>query len=189
MTIASVKTSNSIDQAVCLLHSGGIIAYPTEYCFGLGCDPRNDRAIERLLKVKHRHPEQGVILIASSVDQVSMYVDLGASPILSTVLDSWPGPNTWLLPALNNVSAWVKGHHSTVAVRVTAHPISQQLCAGFGGAIVSTSANRHGKPALLDARSVNNDMGSELDIVVDELVGGASSASVIRDGITGKQLR
>jgi len=189
MTIASAKTTKDVDQAALALRAGGVIAYPTEYCFGLGCNPQDDKAIARLLDIKQRRPEQGVILIAASIEQVSMYVDLDASPILSTILESWPGPNTWLLPALSSVSTWVKGQHTTVAVRVTSHQVSKQLCADFGGAIVSTSANRHGQPALLTAQSVREDMGAELDIIVDELVGGADSASTIRDGLTGKQLR
>jgi len=185
----SVKTTQNIKQAAGLLQSGGVIAYPTEYCFGLGCDPRDEKAIERLLKIKDRRSEQGVILIAASIEQIAVYVDLDASPIASEIRDSWPGPNTWILPALAGVSTWVKGHHSTVAVRLTAHSLSQQLCTAFGGAIVSTSANRHGQPAMIDAQSVAREMGGELDMVVDELVGGASSASTIRDGMTGKRLR
>ena len=184
-----MQNTKDIDNAVQSLQAGGVIAYPTEYCFGLGCDPKNEQAIARLLEIKQRRPEQGVILIASSVEQVSEYVDLDASDLRQDILDSWPGPNTWLLPAREHVSTWVRGKHKTVAVRVTAHQTSQQLCDQFGGAIVSTSANRHGQPALLDSQSVGDEMGDELDYIVDQLVGGASSASTIRDGLTGKQLR
>jgi len=184
-----MQNKKSTELAVQALKSAGVIAYPTEYCFGLGCDPKNDQAIAKLLKIKQRQPEQGVILIAASVEQLIAYVDLQASDLMPDILASWPGPNTWLLPALEGVSTWVRGRHQTVAVRVTAHKTSQQLCHMFGGAIVSTSANRHGQPALLDAQSVRDEMGGELDYIVDHVVGGASSASTIRDGITGKQLR
>lgn len=185
----TMQDIREIDCAVQALHEGGVIAYPTEYCFGLGCDPRNEQAIARLLEIKQRRPEQGVILIAGSVSQIAEYVDLQSSDLLPDILASWPGPNTWLLPALDDVSTWIRGQHQTVAVRVTAHTASQQLCDTFGGAIVSTSANRHGHPAFLNSQSVHNEMGRELDYIVDQLVGGASSASTIRDGITGKQLR
>ena len=189
MTTSSALITNNIEQTSHALKKGGVIAYPTEYCFGLGCDPQNAQAVERLLKVKGRTRDQGVILIAGSVEQVIEYVDLDASPIREQILASWPGPNTWILPALPVVSSWIKGKHSGVAVRVTAHKTSQQLCAAFGGALVSTSANRHGHVALLDSVSVSNEMNTELDIILDELVGGAASASTIRDGMTGKQLR
>ena len=189
MSSKSEQLSKKIDLAVAALSTGGVIAYPTEYCFGLGCDPTNQVAVQRLLKIKRRQPEQGVILIASSVAQVEEYVDLQVSPFSSEILNSWPGPNTWVLPARNNVSSWVKGTHAGVAVRVTHNPICKALCNQYGGAIVSTSANRHGQSALLNAKSVIDEMGSELSYVIDELVGGAQSPSSIRDGLTGQQLR
>jgi len=189
MTVLSEKRSTDTGIIANAITRGGVVAYPTEHCFGLGCDPRNEQAIKRLLAIKQRNPEQGVILIAASIEQVRSFVDLDASPLRDQILASWPGPNTWILPALDTVSSWVKGQHKGVAVRVTAHQHSQQLCAEFGGAIVSTSANRHGAPALLTASAVDNEMGAELDVILDEPVGGAAHASTIRDGITGCQLR
>ena len=128
-------------------------------------------------------------MIASSIDQVKEYVDLDSSPLLNTILESWPGPNTWVLPARAHVSNWIKGKHRSVAVRVTNNAVSKALCSSFGGAIVSTSANRHQQPALLNAQAVIDEMGSELSYVLCELVGGAKAASTIRDGMTGQQLR
>ena len=183
------QLDDKIDSAVAALNSGGVIAYPTEYCFGLGCNPEDQIAVQRLLKIKQRQPDQGVILIASSTAQVEEYVDLQASPHLSNILDSWPGPHTWVLPARKKASPWVKGKHAGVAVRVTNNSICKALCSQYGGAIVSTSANRHGQPALLDAKSVVAEMGDELSYVIDELVGGAQSPSSIKDGLTGQQLR
>ncbi len=189
MTSSSEKIDHKLSLAISALNTGGVIAYPTEYCFGLGCDPDNDNAIEHLLKIKQRKADQGVILIASSIEQIERYVDLHASPIVDDILASWPGPNTWVLPAHKAVSPLVKGRHTGVAVRVTKNGVSQKLCAQYGGAIVSTSANRHGQSAILNAKSVIAEMGDELSYVIDETVGGAKSASTIRDGITGQQLR
>lgn len=189
MSSSSFHLSDTIRLAVTALKIGGVIAYPTEYCFGLGCDPMNEPAIQRLLKIKKRQPEQGVILIASSIKQVEAYVDLQSSPILNDILASWPGPSTWVLPARPHVSNWVKGKHSGVAVRVTDNMVSKELCVHYGGALVSTSANRHGESALLTAEAVSNEMGAELSYVLNQLVGGAKTASTIRDGMTGKQLR
>ena len=186
---SALNISEKIKFAVAALNDGGVIAYPTEYCFGLGCNPQNQQAIENLLKVKQRQPEQGVILIAASVEQVERYVDLQASPFIDEILASWPGPYTWILPARESVSTWVRGKHLGVAVRVTNNEISKQLCAQYGDAIVSTSANRHGQAAIVNAQSVIDEMGDELSYVLDEPVGGAQSASTIRDGMTGLKLR
>ena len=189
MAVSIDKLTNDVNAVARAVTGGGVIAYPTEYCFGLGCDPNDDPAIDRLLVIKQRSPDQGVILIASSIEQAAVFVDLDSSPLREEILASWPGPNTWILPALETVSTKVKGIHSGVAVRVTAHVHSQQLCSEFGGAIVSTSANRHGQPALLSAQAVEREMGTELDLILDQPLGGANKASNIRDGLTGHQLR
>lgn len=186
---ADLDMKGKVSAAVNALNNGDVIAYPTEHCFGLGCDPNNQQAIEHLLKIKQRQPEQGVILIAASIEQIECYVNLQSSPYLDEILASWPGAYTWVLPARDHVSSWVKGRHQSVAVRVTNNKISKELCTQYGGAIVSTSANRHGQAAMLDAKSVIGEMGDELAYVLDEPVGGAQSASTIRDGMTGSKLR
>jgi len=90
---------NSLDNAVGTLNDGGVIAYPTEFCFGLGCDPRDARALKKLLDIKQRKAEQGVILIAGALDQVEHYAEFASLPNAAEIKASWPGPNTWLLPA------------------------------------------------------------------------------------------
>jgi len=181
--------NSEISNAINALRDGGVIAYPTEYCFGLGCDPRNEQAIEKLLAIKQRKRDQGVILVAANIEQVADYALLDSVPLLQQVKDSWPGPNTWILPTKPGVSSWVKGLHSSIAMRVSAHPVCQQLCQEFEHAIVSTSANRHGQESLLSADDVRGQFASDLDYIVDLEVGGAAHASTIRDAITGKQLR
>ena len=183
------QQSAQISAAVAVLGNGGVIAYPTEHCFGLGCDPRDSAALAKLLRIKQREKSQGVILIAADLDQVALYGDLAQTPNLKDITDSWPGPNTWLFPAGPDVSEWVRGRHSSVAMRVPGLPLARELCREFGHPIVSTSANRHGQPALLTAEQVRADMGEELDYVVDAPVGGADRPSVIRDALTGSVLR
>ena len=178
-----------IENAVTALRAGGVVAYPTEFCYGLGCDPQNDNALERLINIKQRQAEQGVILIAAELDQVYQYAELDSLPLVQQIKESWPGPNTWLLPVRESVSNMVSGRHSTVAMRVTAHPASRLLCQEFGGAIVSTSANRHAQNELLTAREVEAEMGVELDYIVNAPLGGASKPSAIQHGISGEQLR
>lgn len=181
--------NSEIANAVSTLRSGGVIAYPTEYCFGLGCDPRNERAIKRLLAIKERNRDQGVILVAANIQQVADYALLDNVPLLQQVKNSWPGPNTWILPTKPDVSNWVKGLHTSIAMRVSAHPVCQQLCQQFEHAIVSTSANRHGQDALLNVKDVRGEFADELDYIVDLEVGGAGRASTIRDAINGTLLR
>jgi L-threonylcarbamoyladenylate synthase len=181
--------SDSVNEAVEVLKKGGVIAYPTEYCYGLGCDPCNDTAVQRLLRIKHRPVEKGLVLVASNQAQVEEYADLQASPLLTKILASWPGPHTWLLTATDNVSALIRGEHTSVAIRWSDHPSIQRLCALFGGAIVSSSANRLACPELMSAEQVQGELGSELDLILDAPLGGVSQASSIRDGVTGIRLR
>lgn len=179
----------NIEDAVSRLKNGGVIAYPTEYCFGLGCDPRNRNAVERLLGIKQRSVEQGVILVASNIEQVREYALLDGLARLSEIQESWPGPVTWLLPCSDNVPDWIRGKHSKIAIRLSAHKTVSALCDAFEGAIVSTSANRHGQAELLISSHVENEMGHELDAIVDQPVGGAKQASQIRDAISGESIR
>lgn len=175
--------------AIAALSKGGVIAYPTEYCFGLGCDPRNDASMQKLLDIKRRKAEQGVILIAADLDQVRLYADLEQLPNLETVTSSWPGPNTWLLPAKPETPALVRGKHTSIAMRIPDHAFCLSLLTQYGHPLVSTSANRSGETEHLSAADVARDLGSECDYIVDVPVGGASSPSTIRDAITGNTLR
>jgi L-threonylcarbamoyladenylate synthase len=179
----------ALEQAVAVLRQGGVIAYPTESVYGLGCDPDNAAAIRKLLALKQRSPDKGLILIAADFAQLAPYLDeIGASR-QQAVLASWPGPVTWLWPARPTVSRLLRGAHDTLAVRVTAHPIAAQLCRRFGKALVSTSANRSGQPPARDAATVREQFGSDVDYVVDAPTGGLARPTTIRDAVTGEVLR
>ena len=171
------------------MHSGGIIAYPTESCFGLGCDPSNTNAIRKMLQLKKRKREKGLILIASNTKQLEPWVNLRASPRYEEIIASWPGPHTWILPGSVSLNRWLVGIHSGLAVRVTAHPVAATLCELFGGPIVSTSANIQGKSALKSAQQVQKCYGGRLQGMVYGKIGNMVRPSEIRDGISGKLLR
>lgn len=175
--------------AVAVINDGGVIAYPTEYCFGLGCDLADENAVERIFKIKRRLREQGLILVCSNLSQVRQVAHLDDLPRIDQIKASWPGPTTWLLPIKAGLPNWISGKHDTVAVRVSAHPFVQALCNAWGSAIVSTSANRHGQPALLNAKSVTLTMGAELDFVVDQAVGSQTKPSQIYHALSGERLR
>lgn len=181
----------NLTQAVSALRAGGVVAYPTEAVWGLGCDPRDEAAFTRLFALKQRPPSQGVLLIAADFGQVERYIDLAAVPdeILQQVRASWPGPHTWIFPRAATVPAWVAGAHAGIALRITAHEPAAALCRAFGGALVSTSANPHGQPPARDAATVAEYFGDALDGVLDAPLGGQSSPTVIRDALSGAIIR
>lgn len=175
----------SLKHAAHVIREGGIVAYATEHCFGLGCDPRNERAVMRLLHIKRRPPEKGLILIAAYADQLAPYV----ATIPAHVSATWPGPYTWLLQPQPHVPHWVTGAHPRIAVRVTAHPQAAALCRAAGMAIVSTSANRSGEHPARTFRDAVRRLGGEVDYVLPGRVGGLPAPSTIRDAVTGETLR
>ena len=127
------------------LSRGGLIAYPTESCYGLGCDPDNRTAVLRLLKLKQRPQHKGLILIAAGYKQVSRFL-LPLTPDEQQRLASAGAQAiTYLMPARHSAPRWLRGSHDTLAVRITAHPQAAQLCRGVNSALVSTSANRSGQ--------------------------------------------
>ncbi|MFH2133598.1 MAG: Sua5/YciO/YrdC/YwlC family protein [Pseudomonadota bacterium] len=129
------------------LKRGGVIAYPTESCYGLGCDPRNRRAVQRILKLKQRPQRKGLILIASDYHQVETFIQpLTAAEQLRLQQDGAQAV-TYLMPAKPSCPRWLRGEHASMAVRLTAHPFAQQLCRSVDSALVSTSANRSGMRA------------------------------------------
>lgn len=126
------------------LQNGGVIAYATESCFGLGCDPRNYRAVQKILRIKGRPQSKGLILIASEFAQLQSCLAPLSQNERQMLAGFWPGPTTLLLPAARRVPHWLTGKHSSLAVRVTAHPDAARLCHALNMALVSTSANRAG---------------------------------------------
>jgi L-threonylcarbamoyladenylate synthase len=184
-------TLSQLDEAATLLHGGGVFAYPTEAVFGLGCDPDDATAFERLFALKRRSPEQGVLLIAADFAQIERYIDTAkvTDEIMQQARDSWPGPHTWIFPRSAEVPAWVAGTHAGIALRITAHEPAAALCRAFGGALVSTSANPHGEPPARSVRTVENYFADVLDGLLDAPLGGQSDPSVIRDALSGAIIR
>lgn len=171
------------------IHSGGVVAYPTEAVYGLGCDPLDGDAVFRLLAIKQRPLAQGLILIGADFSQLAPYVGPVSAPVMKRIRASWPGPVTWLLPATPGCPWWLCGAHETIAVRVTAHPLAAALCRAAGHALVSTSANRHGRPAARTHLQVERQLGAELDYVLTGKVGPRKHPSEIRDALSGRIVR
>lgn len=178
----------TIRRAASVLHQGGVVAYPTEAVFGLGCDPRNEDAVLRLLAIKQRPVDKGLILIAASQSQLSDYIEPPDSAVQARLDASWPGPITWLLPARQDTPRWLRGQHADLAVRVTAHPLAAALCNAFGGAIVSTSANLSRRPPARSTLQVYLRCPGT-DHVLHGKTGGRMRPSEIRRGRDGQRIR
>jgi len=168
---------------------GGLIAYPTEAVYGLGCDPRNGAVVRRLLALKARPEGKGLILIAADWSQLEPYVLPLEPERMAAIRATWPGPVTWLLPARRETPRWLIGDHATLAVRVTAHPLAAALSRRWGGALVSTSANLAARPPARTPLGVRRALGVGLDYILAGPCGGAARPSSIRDGLTGGVLR
>ncbi len=181
----------SLAEALTALHTGGVIAYPTEGVWGLGCDPCNESAVLRLLAIKQREVDKGLILVASQFEQLRSFVDFTALPAdrLAEVLASWPGPHTWVMPAARATPRWITGAHDSVAVRISAHPQVVELCNAFGGALVSTSANRAGQPAPSRRDALDPAVIIAVDGVTGGETGGLATPTAIRDALGGHTLR
>ncbi len=177
-----------IKNAVRHLNAGAVIAYPTEAVYGLGCDPLNEAAVMSLLEIKQRPIEKGLILIAASLEQLCPYLVLDQT-IIERITPTWPGPVTWVIPAQPWVPKWLTGDHQSLAVRVTNHPIANDLCAQFGSPLVSTSANPTTRPAIKASRKLLKTFAGADIFIVHGNVGELKQETAIYDAVSGKQLR
>ncbi|GAB1406711.1 Sua5/YciO/YrdC/YwlC family protein [Thermomonas brevis] len=180
-----------LDAAIAALRAGGVIAYPTEGVWGLGCDPRDEAAVRRLLALKQREVGKGLILVAADIAQLADYIDLSAldDATRAALAASWPGPHTWIVPASARAPRWITGDHDGIAVRVSAHPQVVALCDAFGHALVSTSANIASEPAPRTRAELDPRILAGVDAICDGETGGLAQATPIRDARDGRQLR
>lgn len=172
------------------LQQGELIAYPTEAVYGLGCDPDNEVAVHKLLALKNRPVEKGLILVGKTYSQLLPYIDDTKVPMYmrTEIFSSWPGPVTWLLPAAKSAPEWVTGGSDLIAVRVSQHPVVSQLCELFGKPLISTSANLSGQKPAISAIQLTQQFDETL-LLVDGPLGGATKPSQIRHGVSGKTIR
>ena len=176
-----------IRRAARVLDDGGVIAYPTEGVYGLGCLPDDYAAVSRILEIKGRDPGKGLVVIAATLAQVDDWIELPPNPPdLSSSIDK---PVTWILPATDAVPWWIRGEHAGVAVRLTAHPVANALCEAAGSPLVSTSANVSGHPPARNPYILRRQFSRLVDCIVPGRCGPAGSASEIRDLVSGKVLR
>ncbi|CAM3797432.1 L-threonylcarbamoyladenylate synthase type 1 TsaC [Rahnella victoriana] len=184
------ETENTLSTVLEALRGQQVIAYPTEAVFGLGCDPDSEQAVEALLALKKRPKDKGLILIADSYQQLLPYIDDSSltEQQLQHIWSFWPGPVTWVMPAKPSTPDWLTGRFSSLAVRVTDHPLVKELSQKFGKPLVSTSANLNGQPPCRLSDEVRRQFGNDFP-VLNGHVGGRDNPSEIRDAITGNLIR
>lgn len=178
-----------IDEAARVIAAGGIVAYPTEAVYGLGCDPGNDQALRRLLALKQRPADKGLILIAASLEQLRPWLGEVDAASLARCTATWPGPSTWILPARPGASPLLTGDRDTLAVRVTAHPPAAALCEACGHALVSTSANVSDHEPARSIAALEEQFGDQVPVVVAGELGDSERPTPIRDARSGQMLR
>ncbi|OOF58059.1 Sua5/YciO/YrdC/YwlC family protein [Rodentibacter myodis] len=179
-----------LQQITAILQQNQVIAYPTEAVFGLGCNPFSESAVKKLLDLKQRPIEKGLILVAPSLRYFDAFIDF--SRLNTSHLDLLKGeydhPITWVVPAKSDMPNFLTGKFEGIAVRLSHHPSIKALCEATGFALTSTSANLTGKSPCRTADEVRSQFGGDFP-VLDEAVGGAKNPSEIRDLLTNQLFR
>jgi L-threonylcarbamoyladenylate synthase len=170
------------------LRRGGVIAYPTESCYGLGCDPRNPTALKKIIRLKGRSAAKGMLLIADKFKRLEPYLRPLQAAERARMERTWPGPVTWVAPASSACHPLLTGGRPTIAVRVTAHPGAAALCRRLRSALVSTSANKSGRKPAKTAQECRRIFGRRVR-VIDGRIGSRKRPSTLIDLATGTLLR
>jgi len=172
-----------------VIRRGGLLIYPTEGVYGIGCDPRNQTAVARLINLKQRDPGKGFILIAASEAMLSDYIAPLEDAVRAKLSRTWPGPVSWVVPARTGIHDSLTGGRETLAVRVSAHPFVQALCTELNHALISTSANVSGHPPITEQDTLETVFGDAVDHIVPMAPGDLAGPTPIYDALTGAQLR
>lgn len=152
-------------EAVRVLKRGGVIAFPTETSYGLGCDPLNERAVKKIFNIKSRDAVKSLPLIANSVTQVKRAAKL-APEVERFAREYWPGPLTLALPARERFAPGV-AKDGEIAIRVSGHPLARALARKLDRPIVATSLNLSGEAAIFDMNDLDKRMRKGIDAILN----------------------
>ncbi len=178
-----------VTRAYQVIQAGGLLIYPTEGVYGIGCDPHNSEAINKLINLKKRNPNKGIILIASDFAMFEAFIKPLSNEILEQISKYKSDPVSWIVPATEHCPGPLTGNRSTLAIRVSSHPFVQSLCKQLGHAITSTSANVSGQNPINNAKELNKAFGFAVDYIVPLPVGSLGKPTPLFDAISGQQLR
>ncbi|MGV6858250.1 MAG: L-threonylcarbamoyladenylate synthase [bacterium] len=184
-----MSRDSEIIKASTVLRRGGVIAYPSESVFGLGCLASNLDAVARLLRIKGRDSSKGFILVGTSLGDFAPWTKPLSASNKARILAPCARPTTWLVPAQPDTSPLLTGHSDLIAIRLSQHPTIQQLSEAVGGALISTSANYSGEPPAQQACEINDNLATLLDFVIDAPCGDAGKPSRIYDLTSNQVLR
>jgi len=196
--VASTKTTTAkewlnplsdIPSAVAALNSGGVVAYPTEAVFGLGCDPHSESALDKIITLKGRDDKKGMIVIAANYIQLLPFLAFDAPHLRDKICAPDLPPTTWIVAAKATLSPRLTGGRDTVAIRITGHALAAALCSAFGGAITSTSANISSREPARSAAGVRGQFERGIDVIIDAPVGALAQPTRIIDARTDEVLR
>jgi L-threonylcarbamoyladenylate synthase len=165
-----------------------VIGYPTDTIWGFGCDPLNPASVARLLRIKQRPVEKGLILLTSNLQYCEAFIRIDPQQRAQIQLPL-ATPTTWLVDASEHCPVWIRGNHSSVAVRVTDHPLLRYLCPRLNSPLVSTSANRAGKSTVRSALQLRRQFADEVDFIATGFNSGGVKASEIKSLASGNLLR
>lgn len=172
-----------------LVRAGGVIAHPTEGVYGLACDPFEPTAVGRILTLKGRAFEAGFIVLAADIADVRALAGPMPGARWREIAGTWPGPITWVLPAIAGLPDWITGGRTTFAARVTAFAPAAAVCLAAGGLLISTSANPSGRRPARSAQRVRVYFPDGVDMVLGGPTGGLMRPTPIREAISGRSLR
>ena len=175
-----IITKNPKDIAL-ILQKGGIIAYPTEAVWGVGCDPFNKGAVKKILKIKNRAIGKGMILVAGNANQLIPWCENLSPELAKKLITPCDEAITWIVEDTNVAPSWLRGSFNSTAIRLSKHEGVKALCAAFNGPIVSTSANPSQQEPALSLNDVINYFADELDAIFDVSLGGAKQPSKIKE--------
>ncbi|MBW1636826.1 MAG: threonylcarbamoyl-AMP synthase [Deltaproteobacteria bacterium] len=176
---------SSLEEAVAVIRMGGVVAFPTETCYGLAVDPENDDALRKLYRVKQRHSVKPILVLIEGVRGLESIASAVPDIYLPLMEKYWPGPLTLIFPAKKEVSSTLTGGTGTVGVRVSPHPLAISLVRKMGNPVTATSANLSGRTPASSPREVKDIFGDRVDYILDggETVAGKPSTLVgIRKG-------
>lgn len=167
-----------INEAVDILQTGGLVVYPTDTSYGLGCDTRQDGILDKLFATKKKGPNIGVPLLFSDLSQLSSFHELKDLEIVIARM-FWPGALTLLVPVKDNVSKRLTGGRNTLAVRVPNHSVPRGIAKKLNHPIVGTSANLTGGPTPFDLITAKEQLGDKVDLYIDGGVSSSTNSSTI----------
>lgn len=170
-----------------VFRSEGVIAYPTESVYGLGCDPQSASAVNRILQLKHRSVEKGLILVAASIEQLDEYIIINEAE--QQRITDHTSPMTWLVSKSDTTPPWISGEHSRIAIRISSHPVVQALCNQLNQPLVSTSANPSGARPAMSSLQARQYFNQQVDLYISGNTGELGRPTPITDLQSGKQIR